>query len=60
MKSSLDLITTQEMVSLENTLTRLIWYLSSERHFGAILVKPSVNPITTQKKANFQDTVRRL
>ena len=38
----------------------VIWCLSSERHFGAVSVKFSLNRITAQKMTNLQNTVRRL
>ena len=59
---------TQEMADLQNSVTRLlmilfflvIWCLSSERHFGAVNVKFSLNGITAQKMTYLQNTVRRL
>lgn len=36
------------------------WCLLSEQHFGAVTVKFSLNPITTQKKAKIRNGVRRL
>ena len=38
----------------------VLWYLPSEGYFGALTVKLWVNPITAQKMANLQNTLRRL
>ena len=53
------------MANLQNGVRRLqigvrrqlaLWCLSSQRHFGALTVKFSLNPIKTKQLANLEDT----
>ena len=37
-----------------------LWYLPSARHFEALIVKLSLNPIMTQKMADLQNSDKRL
>ena len=38
----------------------VLWLLSSRRHFIGLTFKYSVNPITSQKMLNLENTVTRL
>ena len=69
MKCSLNLIMTQLKdgrfakfchTPLNHRFHLVIWCLSSERHFGAVTVKFSLNCITAQKMNNLQNTVKRF
>ena len=68
MKLSPNPIWTKKLTTLQNCcetsknhrLPLALLSLSSERHFGALTVKCSLNSTTTQEIASFQITVRRL
>ena len=44
----------------ESLLSASLLVVFIKQHFGALMVKFSLNPITTQKMANLQDTERHL
>ena len=49
-----------KMLSQASKSKLFLWCLSSERPFGAVTVKFSLNAIRTQKMENLQNGVRRL